>query len=405
MILRLIFLIFIYLYFVSVSQAQIEDIVIESEVFKSKRNISVFLPAAYNEDEDKYDSFVPLYVLDGQDKILFNLICYTVDYLSSSITIPPLIVIGIISTDRTYEFTPIPKNESTQSRWRNTNLGGQEKLRNHLTDEVFPYINANFRVLPYKIGFGHSLGGSFIVNSMSFDDKLFNAHIALSPNLEFDNNQIIKNIENQFQNQKIKYRFLFASAGGQHPMENRFKKSLMSLEVLLEKYKRNQNFHFRYYDDLTHSSIAAKGFVEALSLFSSNWVIKQDQIGQAYSKKISITSFLDDFYSKSSKSLGFEVKPSSWIINEYAWYFRERGLHKEALQVYFWGVKILGSKVRPYLYDQIGIIYEQNSDMINAKKYYKEAFEQVVSNKELYYNQDVYQRTKDFYDQKVLKFE
>ncbi len=93
-----------------------ESITIKSDVYKTDRKITVFLPPYY--EEYKNEKLNVVYVFDGQFEPLFNFVSNSISYLSAIGEINNMIVVGIYSDDRRKEFTPMPESEEGKAKWK-----------------------------------------------------------------------------------------------------------------------------------------------------------------------------------------------------------------------------------------------------------------------------------------------
>jgi predicted alpha/beta superfamily hydrolase len=117
-----------------------------------ERQIMVYLPDGYDQTTTKYPV---LYLLDGRTH--FQHASSTVQFLSRNGRIPQMIVVAIVNVDRTRDFTPTNMENRPKS-------GGAKKFIKFIQDELFPYIEGNYRTLPYRLLEGHSLGGMFSIH-------------------------------------------------------------------------------------------------------------------------------------------------------------------------------------------------------------------------------------------------
>jgi hypothetical protein len=62
---------------------------------------------------------------------------------------------------------------------------------------------------------GHSLGGLFAIHAMIAKPGLFNSYVAVSPSLQWENNEALKRAETYLKNQKESKVTLFASIGNE----------------------------------------------------------------------------------------------------------------------------------------------------------------------------------------------
>lgn len=211
----------------SFSQGKSEsvDYIFDSEIFQEERTISVFIPEAYSSG-DSTAKYNVAYLFDGQFQPYFAMASSIMSYNEQTNEGIPLIIVGIHTKNRWGEFVPLCDEEKTE------NIEGADKLSLFLNNEVVPLIESNYRTTKFKIGIGHSLGGTFVINEIVKDNSLFNAVIAVSPNLTMCNEQIIKSAQKFYTTQPKNMKFIYASSGTVGDMENDFRYSLMRLDSI-----------------------------------------------------------------------------------------------------------------------------------------------------------------------------
>ena len=64
--------------------------------------------------------------------------------------------------------------------------GGANTYLKHIEKELLPFIDQHYRVQPYRIIIGHSLGGLFAVHTLVIDPSLFQAYINIEGSLWFN---------------------------------------------------------------------------------------------------------------------------------------------------------------------------------------------------------------------------
>ena len=60
-----------------------------------------------------------------------------------------------------------------------------------MQDELFPYIEKNYRTVPYRLLEGHSLGGMFSIHVLFEHPEMCQAHFAMSPYVMWDENYVL----------------------------------------------------------------------------------------------------------------------------------------------------------------------------------------------------------------------
>jgi len=159
------------------------SIQLDSKILNEERTILIHLPERYKENEG---SFPVLYLFDAE--INFIPVCGVVDILSRWKLIPGLIVIGIPNTDRMRDLTP------TRDRKFDIGGGGDNFLK-FLREELIPFIDQNYRTKKFRILEGHSVSGMFTMYVFCADTSLFNAYIAVSPSMYWDEQIMLLKIE------------------------------------------------------------------------------------------------------------------------------------------------------------------------------------------------------------------
>jgi predicted alpha/beta superfamily hydrolase len=133
----------------------VDTIKIHSNALNEDRFVIVYKPVGLN----KADSVDIIYLLDGE----FS--SYRYDLISKEKLNSPVIVIGIVNTNRNRDMLPAKQ---------------PEPFLKFVTEELKPEIEADF-LINQRILFGHSYAGGFTVYALINHPGLFNKYIASSP--------------------------------------------------------------------------------------------------------------------------------------------------------------------------------------------------------------------------------
>lgn len=144
-----------------------------SNVLEEEREIWVRLPRRYNSTNENYPV---VYQLDGH--ICFTYRAGLLEELVSK-SVPQSILIGVISADRSRDFTQAPDDEKVKKRF--PTAGGADNFMKMFEQDLFPFVNNNFRANEFKTLIGSSLGGQFVIYSLAKKPDLFNAYLSISP--------------------------------------------------------------------------------------------------------------------------------------------------------------------------------------------------------------------------------
>src|SRR5215470_12622336 len=189
----------------------VKQFTIKSTVLGEDRIILVRTPVGY---ETNKLSYPVLYMTDGDGHM--NHTASTIEFLTQNGRIPELIVVGVTNTDRTRDLTPVKStNRNAAGELQFQSGGGADNFLKFFETELIPEIEKEYRVQPYRIFAGHSLGGLFAIHAMITKPGLFNSYVAVSPSLQWANDEALKRAETFLKNQKELKVTLFVSIGNE----------------------------------------------------------------------------------------------------------------------------------------------------------------------------------------------
>ena len=171
-------------------------IAFSSRIMAEDRIIWIKVPASYNEQKGTAQSYPVMYVLDG--KTAFFPITGVVSFMSEkdhvNYQIPEMIIVGVDTEKRFRDLTPNASTKQPNGDEAKTpeqklmmkESGGGEKFLKFLQEEVFTYVEKNYRTNPYRLYVGHSLGGLTSTYTFLKHPDIFNAVISIDPSLWWD---------------------------------------------------------------------------------------------------------------------------------------------------------------------------------------------------------------------------
>lgn len=243
--------------------AKHETVKIESKIFKKKREIEIFYPDEFFTEPKR--KFKVAYLFDSQSTPVFNFVSGTVQMLSMSGK-EPLIIVGINTEDRYFEFLIKNKHAETLKRYTPP-IGGADKLLAHIEKEVEPFIKNKLKKLQdYRIAIGHSLGATFAMYASIKSPKLFDYSILLSPNFAYDSSQYLGIIKSFSDTNKVK-RSYFICNGHNDKYEDEFAPNIEKAVAML---KENKNICISYQklDITSHGDIWFEGVYKGLMMMN-----------------------------------------------------------------------------------------------------------------------------------------
>jgi predicted alpha/beta superfamily hydrolase len=252
-----------------------ERFTIHSNVLNEDRAILVRMPAAAQGKKDKYPV---LYLADGDGHI--NEVGAIIDFLASQNRCTPLIVVGIPNTDRTRDLTPTradakgPDGAIIQAF---PTSGGGDKFLEFIQTELFPEIEKRYPVQPYRIFAGHSLGGLLAIHALIAHPDMFNAYIAVSPSLQWDDQHTLHQAQQFFAKQKELNKTLFFSLGNEGATPNPMGDGFEQLQKLFTT-STPKGFIVRSarYPDEDHGSTTFLAHYAGLRTLFDGWVMPRD---------------------------------------------------------------------------------------------------------------------------------
>ncbi|MEO1054769.1 MAG: alpha/beta hydrolase-fold protein, partial [Bacteroidota bacterium] len=230
----------------------------------------VTLPEAYNPDRS-----YPLLIYFDENLKSAPKVRHIVSRLAAENKIKPQILVGIRhhgynARKRRRDFIPAHLwDTQTHMYYSNDpNYGQAEKFYQFLKQEFIPHIEGNYKVKEAeRTVVGHSLGGLFVVYSLLRQDRIFDNHIAISPSL-WANYQNIFKFEEQFYEQSSNLEANLYMCSGSLEVANlvRYHVDLMEHRLNERKYK-GLTYDKKTFPWESHNSVVEPALEEALPKF------------------------------------------------------------------------------------------------------------------------------------------
>lgn len=169
---------------------QHETFKIHSKHVGEERTINVWTPA---NDRKNANSLPVMYMADGGIQEDFPHVANTLAKLIQENKIKPLILVGIENTQRRRDLTGA--TEVAKDKEIAPVVGGSEKFRAFIKEELFPEINKRYRTTSEKSIIGESLSGLFVVETFFLTPDMFDNYIAFDPSLWWNDHYLVKNSE------------------------------------------------------------------------------------------------------------------------------------------------------------------------------------------------------------------
>ena len=252
-----------------------------SEILNEERKYWIYVPETKAGEKGK--AYPVLYLLDG-DSFFHSVVGFTRFFSSSKTSnLPPCIVVAVLNTDRTRDFTPTcsaARRDGTICPYDKPAGGGAEQFYRFLIEELrlevenkVPANGTNFLV-------GHSYAGLFTLQTLSNHPESFDSYIAIDPSLWWDRGVFLQQAAKNVYQKDFSGKHLYvAFATRQRPAIKLIQFSLAdSLKNKIIPEMKNKHLHVIYkkFPDEVHGTIALPAIFDGLkSLFHSTISTKE----------------------------------------------------------------------------------------------------------------------------------
>jgi predicted alpha/beta superfamily hydrolase len=320
----------------------------QSAILGGEVTYLVHLPDGYENSKKDYPV---IYMMNGQSLASFANAAAALDDLSNE-RIPDMILIGISNTGVAGNYRSCPDN--------NGNVQMGDSFGKFLKEDLIPEIKRNYRTNDYRILFGQSNTGLFVLYSFFIQPDLFNTYIVASPMFGWCP-QFYKDKTSAFlSNNPSLNKKLYVSYG-----------DLDYVEVLryINDFKdvlKQSPAGFRYKVDLIENTghVPFITLNNALLYFFSECTLNADR------KKLSIPEIKFHF-EKISAEYGFTVVPKAGVLFDMAIDKKNEKEFDRAIELFNYLISLYpGSEIYHYV---LGQTYLQKGDVDLAKESFGES--------------------------------
>lgn len=328
-----------------------------SEVLDEEMEIWVRLPNDYNTIDGQ---FPVIYLLDGPAFFI---------YMSGLLNelqqrgVPKSIVVGIRSNDRERDFTPETTDKDEAERFSSS--GGADDFKNMLETDLFPFMRESFRVNGFRTLVGHSLGGLFAIYALATEPQLFNAYLAISPSIWWNDQAVVDSLESKLRNNTELRALLYMSVGNESGgMTGAIYKVASVLESLSPD---NIRWTYKIHPEETHPTNYFISAIEGLEFFYKDWYIPNP--GQEY-----LSYGLGSFEMRSRRIK--EEFNEEWEMSteDYYWILFDLNESKRYRESIDLALPLLENNYCGAFLYGLAEAYRGLDDKTNAIKYYSEAY-------------------------------
>ena len=355
---------------VAAAQAQVPappgvvTVKMKSTHLDEERVFFIRTPAGY--DRSTTSRHPVLYLTDGENNLAHTLA--TIDFLARNGRMQTPIVVGIANTDRTRDLTPTRAVFAPEGRRFDTpTAGGANNFLDFIEKELIPLVGKNYRTVPYRIFAGHSFGGLFAMHAFATRPHLFNAVVAVSPTLNWDNRYVERNLDALLSSNRELRSTLFISVGDEG---RELAESFARVKKLLEaRAPAGLDWKMQEFLDEDHGSVLLPTHYYAFRHIYEGWAVPRDPL----TNQIAGIERVDAHYRKLSEKFGYEIPVPEAVLNVLGYQLMGNGRHDEAIALFERNAAAYPDSAN--VYDSLGEAYEKSGRTALARDTYRKAVE------------------------------
>lgn len=343
---------------------------LRSNILNEERNYWISLPDSYQDKVSLHKRYPVLIVLDGN--VHFKAISGMVNHMSSDLyrnrKIPEMIVVGIQNVDRRRDYTP-----DKIITVRQNNSGGGEHFLSFLENELIPELDQKYRTEPYRILFGHSLGGLLATHTYMKEKTRFNSFIAVDPSFgTWDSETMDKKLDALTEQSFERFIYIATANWGKRNIRNR-DRHVRLYEALNSKCKDELPAKLEYFENEGHSSVPIIAFHNGISTIFKGY-------GISY-RDVKDKEQLTQHFHSISERLSWDFQPPEYLVNQLGYRMLQSGNYNDkakALEFFILNVENFPKSSNSY--DSLGEAFELLGDTQKALENYKKSFEINLAN-------------------------
>jgi len=324
-----------------------EIITMPSKALSQDRSIQVYLPASYHDSSKEYPV---LYVLDGQWHFI-NAVAIQKSVKAPG-TLPEMIVVGFVNSN------PL----------RRKLFGGEkDKFKRYLTDEVLPFVDAQYRTSKERIIFGWEMSAFFASFAVFDQEQLFDG-VILTNGGEISEQEIAQ--FNQLKNKREHYLYIANSIKDIYTIN--YSDALS--KILTEKADKTLHWNYEKFNDETHQTLPYIAMYQGLKHYYHNFsTLSFSNINEF--ETLGGMSYLTDYFVKRSKRFGVSPNIPNGTKNHLIWLSWKQDNYEyfDKFMVAFSDVLLTKRYDSIFWQNNFGRFYLKHKNLNAAKHYFDKA--------------------------------
>jgi predicted alpha/beta superfamily hydrolase len=348
-----------------------ETVTIRSEILDENRTVLVSTPPGYEQSGRPYPV---LYMTDGDAHLTHTR--GTADFLVQNGLMPPVIIVGVPNTDRTRDLTPthasLAGRDGAPREFPTS--GGASHFLDFFEKELFPYVESHYRTQPFRLLAGHSFGGLFALNALFTRPAMFEAVIAVSPSLQWDEDLPLRQARSFLDDRDELNVTLVVTMANEEEGDPAPTRLDQLEQILQQSTTEGLEWQVRRIPDETHGSAVLRAHYWGLRRVFRPWHLPADPETGAFA------GTLDDLkahYETLSRRYEFAIVPPEDTVNQIGYQFLGRGKTDEAIAVFRYNVELYPDAAN--VHDSLGEALEQAGRLPEAFTSYSRAVDNATA--------------------------
>lgn len=316
----------------------------------------MYTPPGYDQTGTPYPV---MYLFDGRGHFLH--VAGIVEFLFRQGRIPPMIIVGVVNTDRNRDFTPTANARIPTS-------GGADKFLSFLQTELMPLIDRQYRTLPYRVMVGHSFGGLLAIHTLISKPDMFGAYIAISPSLQWDDQLMQRAAQAAWTPGTRVSKFLYFTLGTEGAGITKGNEDFAAF--LRQQAPEGFIWSYEHMENEDHGSTPHRTVYRGLEQLFDGWKMPRN---------VTELAGIRAHYRKLSKRFGMNVPVPETPLNNFGYRLLAQGKHAEAIEVFRFNVTNYPDSAN--VYDSLGEALEKTGDLNGALESYEQAVKHAAASR------------------------
>ena len=241
------------------------SITLHSRALGEDRTVFVAVPESYERGAGRYPV---VYLTDANWNFAHTR--SSAQLLARNRIIPEVIVVGMTNPDRTHDLYATRADFTRDGQTiRFPTSGKADQFLEFVSRELIPWVERSYRTSELRILAGHSAGGNFALHAMRTKPDLFQAVIAASPWLAWDEKRELKELIPFVSSPALRVRALFLS----HAAETADMKPDVDALVAALRQRGDSSVRWvaREYPEETHDTDVLKSYYDGLRMIFARY--------------------------------------------------------------------------------------------------------------------------------------